>query len=150
MIKQLSFLCLFAFALASCSSDEAAILVFSKTTGYRHESIEPGKLAFIKLGVEMGFRVDTTENASDFNEENLKRYRAVVFISTTGDVLDQQQQNDFMRFIQAGGGYLGIHAAADTEYDWWWYGNLVGAYFKSHPEQQNAVMRKKGEFPGAA
>ncbi len=150
MTKNLLLLSLFALVLASCSPDEPAILVFSKTKGFRHESIEPGKLAFLKLGAEMGFRVDTTENAEAFTEENLKRYRAVVFLSTTGDVLDQQQQNDFMRFIQAGGGYLGIHAAADTEYDWWWYGKLVGAYFKSHPEQQDAQLKKTAAFPGVA
>ena len=76
---------------------------------------------------------DTTEDASAFTEENLKQYAAVVFLCTTGDVLNFDQQRDFERFIQAGGGYVGIHAAADTEYEWGWYGKLVGGYFQSHP-----------------
>jgi len=96
----------------------------------------------MKLGAEKGFAVDTTESADVFTEENLKKYRAVIFLSTTGDVLDQAQQNQFMKFIQAGGGYVGIHAAADTEYDWWWYGKLVGAYFKSHPQIQINKLKK--------
>jgi len=122
------------------------VLVFSKTKGFRHQSIEAGKAALIKLGADKGFAVDTTESADVFTEENLKKYHAVIFLSTTGDVLDQQQQNQFMRFIQAGGGYVGIHAAADTEYDWWWYGKLVGAYFKSHPQIQEAKFKKVKPF----
>ncbi len=87
--------------------------------------------------------VDTTEDASKFNEENLKRYQAVVFLSTTGDVLNAEQQNSFERYIQAGGGYLGIHAAADTEYGWPWYGQLAGAWFNNHPMPDNV---QKGTF----
>lgn len=124
----------------SCQNqkDEAPrVLVFSKTTVFRHESIGSGIEAIRKLGQEHHFLVDTTENAAQFNEENLRRYKAVIFLSTTGDVLNQQQQNDLERFIQAGGGYVGIHAAADTEYDWPWYGKLVGAYFESHPNDPN-------------
>ncbi|MBS1506399.1 MAG: ThuA domain-containing protein [Bacteroidetes bacterium] len=126
--------------LASCSGGEKRILVFSKTKGFRHESIAAGKAALIKLGQEKKIKVDTTEDAEVFTEEKLKNYSTVVFLSTTGDVLNHFQQNEFMRFIQAGGGYVGIHAAADTEYDWWWYGKLVGAYFKSHPHQQKVKV----------
>ncbi len=128
--------------MQSCFNEKPRVLVFSKTKGYRHESITPGKAALLKLGAENGFDVDTTENSAYFHEDSLKRYRAVIFLSTTGDVLDAQQQNAFKRFIQAGGGYVGIHAAADTEYDWWWYGKMVGAYFKSHPHQQKARLLK--------
>lgn len=81
--------------------------MFSKTKGFRHESIAAGKAALIKMGAEKGFEVDTTEVADVFVEDSLKKYKAVVFLSTTGDVLNQAQQNEFMRFIQAGGGYLG-------------------------------------------
>jgi len=130
----------------SCKQEEPRVLVFSQTKGYRHESIKAGKAALQKLGQEKGFAVDTTEVSADFNEENLKKYRAVVFLSTTGDVFDQTQQNAFMRFIQGGGGYVGIHAAADTEYDWWWYGKLAGAYFKSHPQIQEAKFKKVKPF----
>src|SRR5690606_4482428 len=82
----------------------------------------------------------TTTNADWFTDDSLKNYSAVVFLSTTGDVLDHYQEAAFERYIQAGGGFVGIHAAADTEYEWGWYGRLVGAYFKSHPEQQNATL----------
>lgn len=122
----------------SCSKpEEARVLVFSKTTVFRHESIAAGIDAIQKLGGKYHFMVDTTENADNFNEENLRQYKAVIFLNTTGDVLNPQQQNDFERFIQAGGGYVGIHAATDTEYDWPWYGKLVGAYFASHPSDPN-------------
>ncbi len=124
-------------------ADPPRILVFSKTAGFRHASIEAGIAAIQKLGREHGFLVDTTESATNFNEQNLKRYRAVVFLNTTGDVLDQAQQNDFERFIQAGGGYVGIHAATDTEYDWPWYGKLAGAYFDNHPMPDNV---QRGTF----
>lgn len=116
------------------------ILVFSKTAAYRHESISAGKAALIKLGRENGFIVDTTENENYFQEDSLKRYSAVVFLNTTGNILNSPQQISFERFIQAGGGYVGIHAAADTEYDWAWYGKLAGGYFQSHPKIQDASM----------
>ncbi|HEV7347321.1 ThuA domain-containing protein [Telluribacter sp.] len=123
--------------------EQPRILVFSKTAAFRHTSIEAGQKALMQLGKEKGFAVDTTEDASRFNEENLKKYQAVVFLSTTGDVLNAQQQNAFERYIQAGGGYLGIHAAADTEYDWPWYNQLAGAWFANHPMPDNV---QKGEF----
>ena len=116
------------------------VLVFSRTKGFRHASIPVGKRAIMKLGQENGFAVDTTEDATQFNEANLKRYGAVIWLSTTGNVLDEVQQAAFERYIQAGGGFVGIHAAADTEYDWPWYNQLVGAYFLNHPKQQNAEI----------
>jgi type 1 glutamine amidotransferase len=116
------------------------VLVFSKTAGYRHESIRAGKLAMIKMGKENGFDVDTTENENYFNEDSLKKYSAVIFLSTTGNVLNSPQQISFERYIQSGGAYVGIHAAADTEYDWPWYGKLAGAYFMSHPKIQDATL----------
>lgn len=113
------------------------ILVFSKTVGYRHASIPKGKATLFKMGKENGFQVDTTENSALFTEVNLKKYSAVVFLSTTGDVLNDQQQVAFERYIQAGGGYVGIHAATDTEYEWPWYNLLSGAQFLSHPSRPN-------------
>jgi cytochrome c len=119
------------------------VLVFSKTAGFRHSSIETGIAAIRKLGKENGFAVDATEDASVFTERGLKPYRAVVFMSTTGDVLDPQQQDAFQRYIQAGGGWVGVHSATDTEYDWPWYGRLAGAWFTSHPGNPNV---RKGTF----
>lgn len=114
-----------------------SVLVFSKTEQFRHESIEAGQIAIMELGKKHGFRVDTTENAEMFQEDILKDYNVVIFLNTTGNILNEAQQLEFNRFIQAGGGFVGIHAAADTEYDWPWYGRLVGAYFSSHPNDPN-------------
>jgi cytochrome c len=132
-----------AFLLATVAVSVGAqrqsprILVFSRTAGFRHTSIEPGIAAIKKLGKENGFSVDATEDATAFTDKNLKQYQAVVFMSTTGDVLDAKQQDAFERYIQAGGGWVGVHSATDTEYDWPWYGRLAGAYFTSHPLDPN-------------
>jgi type 1 glutamine amidotransferase len=117
------------------------VLVFSKTAGFRHSSIPAGIAAIRQLGAANGFAVDATEDAQAFTTANLAQYQAVVWLSTTGDVLDATQQAAFQSYIGAGGGYVGVHAAADTEYDWPWYGGLVGAYFLSHPAIQQATVR---------
>jgi glucose/arabinose dehydrogenase len=115
-------------------------LVFSKTSGFRHSSIPNGIAAIQQLGVENNFEVDATEDPNVFTDSSLSQYKVVIFLCTTGDVLNNNQQAAFERYIRAGGGYAGIHSAADTEYDWEWYGNLVGAYFKSHPAIQKATI----------
>jgi len=116
------------------------VLIFSKTAGFHHNSIAVGIPAIIKLGQENNFDVDTTTNSTKFTTENLKQYAAVIFLSTSGDVLNDEQQKAFEQYIKSGGGFVGVHAATDTEYGWPWYGDLVGAYFKSHPTQQEAVL----------
>ncbi len=127
-------------AVASCQKKQTKLLVFSKTAGFRHESIAAGKKALMKIGETENYVVDTTEDAERFTEDNLKNYAAVIFLNTTGDVLNFSQQNAFERYIQAGGGFVGIHSATDTEYDWPWYGKLVGAYFEGHPATQKAKI----------
>jgi type 1 glutamine amidotransferase len=117
------------------------ILIFSKTAGFRHDSIEPGIAAIRSLGAANGFEVDATEESVLFTAANLGRYKAVVFLSTTGDVLNTEQQAAFMAYIHDGGGFVGIHAAADTEHGWSWYGDLVGAFFASHPAPAQARIR---------
>jgi cytochrome c len=117
------------------------ILLFSKTTGFRHESIPDAIAALEKLGAQHGFAVDATEDAATFTDERLGHYRAVVFLMTTGDVLDDAQQAAFERYIRAGNGYVGVHSASDTEYSWPWYGELVGAYFSDHPAIQQARIQ---------
>jgi cytochrome c len=114
-----------------------SVLVFSRTKGFRHGSIPDGKRALMALGKLRGFAVDTTEDAAAFSSQNLRKYKVVVFLSTTGDVLDEGQQRAFEEWFRAGNGYVGIHAASDTEYDWPWYGKLVGGYFASHPGNPN-------------
>ncbi|MEV5883934.1 ThuA domain-containing protein [Streptomyces sp. NPDC052020] len=126
---------------ASAAADPAyRILVFSRTAGFRHSSIDDGITALRELGAAHHFTVDTTEDGQAFTTTNLARYRAVVFLSTTGDVLNGTQQTAFEQYIQGGGGYVGIHAAADTEYDWPFYGGLAGAWFRSHPAVQSATV----------
>ena len=117
------------------------VLIFSKTEGFRHASIPIGISAIQQLGVENNFSVDATEDASIFTFSNLIQYDAIIFLSTTGNILNSAQQEAFEQYIQSGGGFVGIHAASDTEYDWPWYGKLVGAYFDSHPNNQTATIK---------
>ncbi|HEY0637099.1 MAG TPA: ThuA domain-containing protein [Pseudonocardiaceae bacterium] len=117
------------------------VLVFSKTAGFRHGSITPGIAAIRALGTANNFAVEATEDAAAFTDANLARFDAVIWLSTTGDVLNATQQGAFERYIRAGGAYVGVHAASDTEYDWPWYGGLVGAYFASHPAPQQATIK---------
>ena len=109
-------------------------LVFSKTAGFRHDSIPAGVTALQALGTdeELAGRRHRGRGAGS-RDDILSHYDTVIFLSTTGDVLNDTQQAAFERFIRAGGGYAGIHSAADTEYGWPWYGQLVGAYFRNHP-----------------
>ena len=129
-----------AFAQDPPAADEPAVLVFSKTAAFRHSSIPAGVRAIRELGEEHGFAVEATEDAGAFTPENLDRFDAVVWLSTTGDVLDTAQQAAFEEYIRAGGGYAGVHAASDTEYTWNWYGGLVGSYFNGHPAVQEATV----------
>lgn len=123
------------------SGDDMRVLVFSKTAGFRHASIPAGIQAMQELAEEKGFELETTEDSARFTAETLEAFDVVVFLNTTGDVLDAAQQEAFERFIAAGGGYVGIHGAADTEYDWPFYGELMGAYFRTHPAVQEATVR---------
>ncbi len=116
------------------------VLVFSKTAGYRHTSIEKGVATIHQLGKEHGFHVDHTEDAAWFTKERLAPYQAIIFMSTSGDVFDADQEEAFKAYMKAGGGFVGVHAASTTEYDWPWYGALVGAYFVDHPKIQPAVL----------
>ena len=136
---------LILFVLFTSCSQKAEesddLLIFSKTRGYRHKSIEPGKSAIMKMCQEKNINVDATEDSLSFTSENLKKYDVIVFLSTSGDILNETQQAAFEEYIQNGGGYVGIHAACDTEYEWPWYGKMVGGYFESHPKQQDAVVK---------
>ncbi|HEY2584065.1 MAG TPA: ThuA domain-containing protein [Mucilaginibacter sp.] len=128
------------FSIAAATS-KPKVLVFTKTKGWHHACIPMGIRAVMKLGQENSFDVDTTTDATKFTYDNLKQYATVIFFCTTGDVLNDEQQVEFEKYIRGGGGFVGVHSATDTEYNWPWYGNLVGAYFKSHPSvQQFAVL----------
>lgn len=124
-------------AEAGLNQAQPKVLVFSKTNGYRHQSIEPGIEAIQQLGKENNFAVETSEDSTFFTLDNLQDYAAIIFLNTTGDILNVEQQSAMEQYIQSGGGFVGIHSAADTEYEWPWYGKLVGAYFNGHPGNPN-------------
>jgi cytochrome c len=129
--------------IAMAQTSKFNLLVFSKTAAFRHESITAGKAALAKMSKEKGFTATYSEDAALFSEKELQKYNAVVFLNTTGDILNAEQQTAFERYIQGGGGYVGIHAATDCEYDWAWYGQLAGAYFLDHPSTPSNVQKGK-------
>src|SRR5690606_8145535 len=153
MIKKLAFpvsapVLVFLFSCSNKRSGKPRVLVFSKTAQFVHSVIPVPKAALQNLSNDNGNDVDTTSSANYYQEDSLEKYSAVIFLNTTGDVLNHRQEIAFERYIQAGGGYVGIHSASDTEYDWGWYGRLVGAYFESHPQPQQAkFIIKDRSFP---
>jgi type 1 glutamine amidotransferase len=116
------------------------VLLFSKTAGFRHDSIPAALAAIASLGKAHGFDTEATEDGSLFTAANLARFQVVAFVMTTGTVLDDGQRAAFEGYIRAGGGYAGIHSATDTEYQWAWYGSLAGTYFANHPAIQQATV----------
>lgn len=124
----------------SADRRENKLLIFSKTNGFRHESITAGIDAIKKLGTENHFIADATEDSAFFTDANLQQYKAVVFLSTTGTVLGMNEEKALQNFIHKGGGFVGIHAASDCEYQWPWYVKLIGGNFESHPKPQQAKL----------
>jgi type 1 glutamine amidotransferase len=137
----------------ACAAQDA-VLVFSRTLGFRHGSIADGIAMVQQLGAQNGFTVEATEDPGRFTSAGLAPYGAVVFLSTTGNVLDDAQQAAFQAWLEAGRGWVGIHAAADCEYSWPWYGAQVlgnGAWFLNHPAiQQATVLREVADDPSTA
>jgi type 1 glutamine amidotransferase len=134
---------LLAAASAAGSADAAnpRVLVFTATEGFRHDSIPTAIQAVRDLGAKNGFDVTATEDDTVFSAAGLAPYEAVVFLLTTGDVLNDTEQAAFETWLRVGHGYVGVHSAADTERDWPWYGRLVGASSSGHPEIQPAVVQ---------
>ena len=128
---------LLALALAPAAAAKPHVLLFTKTAAFRHDSIPAAVQA---LSARPDFAADHTEDAGAFTDANLARYDVVVFLMTTGDVLDAAQQAAMERFVRSGGGFVGVHSAADTEYGWPWYGQLLGTWFKTHPAVQQATL----------
>ena len=174
-MRQMVLSCLACLVLAGCwsSDDDAAVcpptpaeapapvsrtvltgrvLVFTRTKGFRHDSIPVGVRCIRDLAALQALEVDQTEDPTAFTPGNLARYRCVIFLSTTGDVLETPaQETAFQSWVESGGAFLGIHAATDTEYGWPWYGRMVGAYFSNHPKIQPAVqVVADAEHPSAA
>lgn len=131
------------------SQKQFKVLLFTRTMGWHHESINEGVDAIRKLGERHFFTVDWQENPTVFTDAKLAEYQAIIFLNTTGDILNDEQQQAMTKFIQGGKGFVGIHSAADTEYDWEWYTKMVGRMFHIHPAVQTAVLRvSDSKFPG--
>jgi cytochrome c len=128
-------------AIAALVVAPKTFLVFSKTTGYRHESIPAGIAAIAEIAKKRKWKVEASEDSAVFEPSNLKRFAAIVFVSTTGDILNPDQKTAMQAFVENGGGFVGIHAASDTEYKWEWYGKLVGAWFNGHPAIQEGKIK---------
>jgi len=134
------FLCLSLHAEINKIKQPAKVLIFSKTLGFRHKSITDGINAIQKMATENNFVADTTENPGAFTTQNLKQYKAVIFLSPTGEFFNDDQKSAFQQYIRSGGGFIGIHAATDCLFKWEWYGKMIGAYFTDHPPVQEAAL----------
>jgi uncharacterized protein len=144
----LSFLMVASFSI-SFSQPQFRVLLFTKTDGFHHESIQEGVAAVRQLAARNTFAVDWHENASIFSDKGLEKYQVIVFLNTTANILNDEQQGAMERFIKAGKGFVGVHSATDTEYDWPWYNKMVGMMFKIHPAQQTAYLNiMNTDFPG--
>jgi type 1 glutamine amidotransferase len=116
------------------------VLVFSRTTGFRHASIEEGVAALRAMGSGRGWVVEATEDPERFDADSLREIDVVVFLCTTGNVLGPTEESAFEQWFRAGGGFVGVHSASDTEYDWPFYAGVIGAYFAGHPAIQPARL----------
>jgi len=124
------------------------VLVFSKTAGFRHESISTGLKMLYDQSKKQNWVITATENSGLFTDVFLSGFDVVVFLNPTGDAVDASGQTAFEKFMKSGKGFVGIHAAADCEYEWPFHGSLVGGYFKTHPAQQEAtVVFEKSDHP---
>ncbi len=161
------FLLLGALALAACTQSENGtaapvsppagagpfkLLIYSRTAGFRHASIEVGIAAVQELGEANGFEVTATEDPAQFNLDTLGQYKVVLFLNTTLDVLGPQEEAAFEQYIRGGGSFVGVHSAADTEHEWPFYGELVGAYFQAHPvlNQPGTLRIEDPDHPSTA
>ena len=117
------------------------VLIFTKTAGYRHDNIEKGVEVLKKLYNDIGIQTVHSEDANLFLSDSLASFDAVLFFSTTGTIFNKEQKEAFQKYIRSGKGFMGIHAATDTEFEWPWYNQLVGAYFLSHPKVQEAKLQ---------
>ena len=122
---------------------ERRVLVFSKTKGFRHSSIEHGVIAFETLGKKSkAFTIEHSEDEAAFTEENLKRFDAVVMMNTTGNLFeDEAKRKAFSGFVKGGGGLIGVHSATDTCYNWKEYGEMMGGYFDGHPWHEDVTLK---------
>jgi len=125
--------------VVGCQSTEN-ILVFSKTNGFRHGSIPAGISAINNMAQDAHWQMTFSEDSTLFNQAELHKYDLVIFLNTTGDILGPDEEAAFKSYLQNGGRFMGIHSASDTENNWLWYGQMLGARFASHPPVQSAEI----------
>ncbi len=152
-MKRLKLLALSLLGLVAASAAHAeqfSVALFTKTDGWHHDSINAGVTAIQELAKLHDFNVFWTEDANRvFTDKELAKYKVVIFMLTTGNVLNDEQQAAFERYIRAGGGFVGVHSASDTEYDWPWFTKMVGHMFHIHPAVQTATVKVEDfNFPG--
>ena len=135
MILLLCFCC-----AAQVFAQEKQVLIFHETEGFRHNSIENGIQAIQAMANEIGFKSEVSRDSRYFTDNDLSALDLIIFLNTTGNILNLEEQNAFQNYMDQGGNFFGIHAAADTEHNWSWYVSLVGAAFTGHPEIQEAVI----------
>lgn len=148
-LTTIAVLAFMALSFSSFAQKQFKALLYTKTAGFHHESINEGVDAIKKLAERNNFNLEWHEDPSVFNEKKLGDIQVVIFLNTTGDILNEEQQKAMEKFIQSGKGFVGIHSAADTEYGWDWYTKLVGRLFKIHPVIQTAMLKSlDSKFPG--
>ncbi|MFK7983953.1 MAG: ThuA domain-containing protein [Saprospiraceae bacterium] len=137
------------FIASTAVAQQFKVLLFTKTAGFHHKSIHEGVAGMRSLAKRHNFQLAWHEDAGRMNDKNLAEFDVIVFLNTTGDILNAEQQKSMEKFIQSGKGFVGIHSAADTEYEWPWYTKMVGRMFKIHPAQQTAMLDVvDSNFPG--
>tara|TARA_R110002050_G_scaffold289068_1_gene441458 strand:+ start:10502 stop:11326 length:825 start_codon:yes stop_codon:yes gene_type:complete len=136
----LCMVCLAPFYIQCQNMSPKKLLIFSKTEDFRHESTEVSIEAIKNLCAQNGIKVDATENSEWFNHKKLQEYDGIMFLNTSGNVFNTEQETAFREYMQAGGGFIGIHGASTTEYEWDWFGRMIGGYFNGHPEPQEATL----------
>ena len=125
----------------NCSNKNTfSVLVITETKGWVHDSIESGLKLIQNIGSKNNFNVYHSDNSSVITYKNLKSFKTIIFLNTTEEILTDVEQKVMESFIKSGKGFVGVHAAADTEYNWQWYGKLVGAYYRNHPEVMNGKI----------
>ncbi|MGL1888979.1 MAG: ThuA domain-containing protein [Reichenbachiella sp.] len=134
-------------SVVAMSQEPLQVMVFSKTNGWRHKSIEKGQESILEWAKKENWNVRLSEDSLDINDVNLEKVDVLLFLNTTGDVLGEEQQQSLIRFINQGGGFVGIHSAVDTEVEWDWYNQMIGGRFKSHPKQQVARAKVNHTHP---
>ena len=130
----------FLLQMAKAQQKQFKALIVTTTRGWHHESLHSGVLAIQELGRKNFFDAVLFENPNGFTDEFVKQFQVIIFLNTTGDIFDSAQQKVMERFVQSGKGFVGIHSASDTEYDWDWYTKLLGRMFHIHPVIQTARL----------